>query len=807
MSYAMRTDNASCMDGLVLRLAVVLAWMLPAGEVVAAESRAGLVYTEAVAGAAGNHAAHSSAGVAGAGLWQDVVADAYLDEQAREMVRLARLRRQSIDRSIAAYQALAQERVSTGVGLGLQERLLFRSEVAASVEWRKGGPVNVEMLGARQVAPLFSARRWVPEDLRWSMPRLAYDPVDSQLLVASQDSPLRNPLAEGSEVHYRFAAGDVAAITLPDGRELRVQELHILPRRAAPDLISGSYWLDLDTHSVVRAVYRLAQGLATPVPLLGEARADLEYFTVEYGFWDLRWWLPRYVSASGMVQLGPLRVPIHYELLYSEYEIQGDVAAPARPATEQPEQSCRRPLQVRLVSLPGVTPDTAAERRRMEQDSAYHVRAMRNDSTQRAQRASADSVAAVRQARALGETDAEVLAEEGRTAAEAARAAWRGLCDWDFVISLPEQEQLLESQWLPESVFQAGPVLTSEMELRAVADRLKQAAKAPWRLTRPSLRWGMGRYNRVEGQSLGVQAKLDLGRLLVDGTVRLGHADLTPQVELGLRRETRLGELRLAGFRRLVAEPTSRGFSPGNSVNALLFGRDDGDYYHAFGLELVGGPPAGSRQWYDWQIRAERQAPAPVATQFSLRRNLFDRDHGFRDNIVADSADQLGGTLRLRTWRGLDPHAFRWGAELVLDAGTGTFHFVRPGLILSARTPLTSRLVGSLEAAAGSSLGHLPAQSRWFLGGPASLRGYAPATLTGDAFWRGRAGIGTGATAARLEVFGDLGWAGDRAHFHSATPLRSVGIGLTFLDSMLRLDVARALRPPEGWRLDFHLDR
>ena len=36
--------------------------------------------------------------------------------------------------------------------------------------------------------------------------------------------------------------------------------------------------------------------------------------------------------------------------------------------------------------------------------------------------------------------------------------------------------------------------------------------------------------------------------------------------------------------------------------------------------------------------------------------------------------------------------------------------------------------------------------------------------------------------------------------------LLSAGVGASFLDGLVRLDLARALRTPTGWRVDLYLD-
>jgi hypothetical protein len=55
-------------------------------------------------------------------------------------------------------------------------------------------------------------------------------------------------------------------------------------------------------------------------------------------------------------------------------------------------------------------------------------------------------------------------------------------------------------------------------------------------------------------------------------------------------------------------------------------------------------------------------------------------------------------------------------------------------------------------------------------------------------------------------LFSDAGWAGARDGRNFDPPLLSAGVGASFLDGLVRFDVARALRAPTGWRVDLYLD-
>ena len=123
------------------------------------------------------------------------------------------------------------------------------------------------------------------------------------------------------------------------------------------------------------------------------------------------------------------------------------------------------------------------------------------------------------------------------------------------------------------------------------------------------------------------------------------------------------------------------------------------------------------------------------------------------------------------------------------------------------RAGLDSRGYAQVQVlAGGSAFGDVPVQSLWYLGGARTVRGYAGNSARGEAYWRGRVEVAGAAPGARIVLFSDAGWAGERDAFQIDPLLLSAGVGASFLDGLIRLDLARALREPRGWRLDLHLD-
>lgn len=740
-------------------------------------------------------------------------ADAYLDPVAHELVQRGRAWRADNLREIRAYSAVAKERVSVGMQMLGRERLFFRRELAARVRWQRSGPVDIEVLGARQVLPAAKAAASFVDDVEGELPSLAFDPADDRLFTErmGDTSWLRHPLAPGSEADYRFRSGGSTRLALPGGASVTLRELEVLPRRRDPRLFTGSLWLDAASHATVRTVLRLSRALdverdealldpddsgdVREIPrLLKPIRADVRFLTIEYALYHQRWWLPRLLAVDAIAEINSFPdIPVRFERAYSDYAVLGDGA----PAGELPfplADTVGRPRPVE-----GWTPAQCPTRVR----TVHFGVSARGGAFARVGSTASDSLrpdsAAADSAVADSASGLQCVCSAGR-------------CRYYRVAPPRDTAALLASAYLPPSAFASGETLVSGEDVGQLTRQLQALAPVPWALQRPVVRWsylgdGLTRYNRVEGLGLGARMTADFGGLSVSATARYGVADGEPGAELALTREGLRGRLELGAYRRLAAvEPASRALGLGNSLAALLFGRDDGDYYRVRGAELIGSPLRTQPQRYAWRLYAERQRAVTRETDFSLPQ-LFDDGRVFRENLAAERADQLGAALTLRTRRGLDPAGWRGGAELYAEAATGGFRFARPALTLTGGFPLPARLVGGVEVAAGTSFGEVPAQSRWLLGGPATLRGYAGAAQAGTAFWRARAEVANQLPGARLVLFSDAGWAGDRAALGGWNDaLLSAGVGASFLDGLVRLDLARALREPRRWRLELYLN-
>ena len=85
-----------------------------------------------------------------------VMATAFRDPAARELLLRAREARMSQDSTLNAYDASAYERLSVGMGFKKigRDRLLMRSERASHVMWQRGKGAIIDVKGQRSAFPM-----------------------------------------------------------------------------------------------------------------------------------------------------------------------------------------------------------------------------------------------------------------------------------------------------------------------------------------------------------------------------------------------------------------------------------------------------------------------------------------------------------------------------------------------------------------------------------------------------------------------------------------------------------------------------
>jgi len=370
-----------------------------------------------------------------------------------------------------------------------------------------------------------------------------------------------------------------------------------------------------------------------------------------------------------------------------------------------------------------------------------------------------------------------------------------------------DSARLANSPSLPGSIYDPGEELFSTGDRDALVKALSFGLQPGFSPQAPTIEWGLAhtRYNRVEGLGSGVAIKSVLGAgYTAEIGARASIADKQLNGDLTLSRSNGRSTLRGTVYRRLdVMNDWGAPLSFGASLASLLYARDEGAYFRTWGAELGGTGPVWGR--LDWRLFAEQQWQAPLATRWTLFGGA--NDSRFIANPLAQQATEYGGSVRVHSSVGLDPNGFRLLSDMRLEGAGGDFTYVRGLFDATVSHGIGERLAVSLTASAGYSGGTVPVQRRFYLGGLQTVRGQTALTASGDAFWLARAELGRGQASSRLIVFGDIGWAGDRRDFtRPGRPLTGVGVGSSFLDGLIRVDIARGLYPARQWRADLYLE-
>lgn len=753
----------------------------------------------------------------------DLSANAFKDPTAKITLLKAREARLTQDSALVAYDAMSHQRISVGMGFGRigRDRLLFRHEAAARIQWQRNVGVWVDVKGARTAVPMVAhdeASKEIRKEIRNGMndPELmgeipyypGYEPLwigGGNIARAQVDeSEIVNPVADGAEAYYTYQTGDSISFRLPDGKTVQLRELKIRPREPKWNLSVGSLWFDTKSGQLVRAAYRLSVpmdiwAVATeddpksmddvPVwvkPMITPMKAEVSAIAIEYGLHEGRFWLPRLRLAEGSAQVSFMHVPFKMEESFKYASVNAKDSLP--------------PIKIAAVPVRMRMPDSLTEEQRWEwRDSVraasrVHVRAV-NDSIRRGLKT------ADRHRSQCDTSDVEIITQtryESRLP-----VALKVPCDLSKLENSPD---------LPPSIYDPGEEIFGAKDLDALkAEALSLGAQAPLQmrlsmLPPPTISYGpsLMRYNRIEGFSVGGSIEQQLGGgYSATALARIGFADREPNVELTATRTNLSKSISLMGYNHLVsASDWGHPLSFGSSFSALMFGRDEGFYYRATGAELTSSrdtPFGGAR--VEWRAFAEQERTAAVKTNFAVNGSDFPANLQARRGNYAG----LGGRINLEY--GLDPRGLRVLSDLRVEAATGDSLYGRGALDLTASHGL-GRLAGSLTVAGGSSVGGLPPQRRWYLGGSQTVRGQSPDTAqSGNAFWLTRAELGSSDASVRPAVFGDLGWVGDRSKIGTpGRPMSGVGAGVSFLDGLFRFDVARGIYPRKQYRADLYLE-
>jgi hypothetical protein len=778
-------------------------------------------------------------------------ASAFKDAAAKSLLLRARVARLKQDSALASYDATTYQRVSVGLGFKAfgRDRLAMRAEEASRVQWEKGRGALVEVRGARAVVPIAGKQKDAESGASngvniQGMSPIPYYPGRNDLWIGGglaqsevDETQFVHPIAEGAEAYYTYQTGDSVIMTLPDDKKIVLRELKIEARWPKWNLSVGSFWFDEATAHLVRAVYRIsmpmdvwtevkdenaiqkadraardsaarADGRAVDTtanesargrggrggrmalgrnrnnnnndepPALVKAimnplKVDISAITMEYGLYNQRFWLPRTQALEGQAQVMFIKVPVTVEQKF-KYASVNELMAPL-------------PIPPRITSVVAALRDSL--------DSAKTLRPLRDSLVREAVRKRGKEIALQREkdCAATGMYNTIQRRYEGTLS-----VATRIPCD---------SVKLANSPDLPPSIYDKGDEVFGGSERDLLVKALSFGLQPAWGPQVPKIDWGLSktRYNRVEGLGTGVSITSALGAGYTLTLVpRASWADKQLNGDLSLARSNGRSTIQGTVYRRLdVMTDFGTPLSFGASLASLLYGRDEGAYYRTWGAELSGTTP----KWgtLEWRLFGEQQWKADVNSRWTLFGG--GNDSRFIENPAAQMAKEFGGALRLHSSVGLDPNGFRLLSDVRVEGAGGDFSYVRGLVDETVSHSIGSKLAGALTVSGGYSGGTLPVQRLFYLGGLQTVRGQTALTASGDAFWLGRAELGTNNPGSRFIVFGDLGWAGNRSSWNMpGRPLSGAGVGWSLLDGLLRFDLSRGLYPSKQWRLDSYLE-
>jgi len=738
----------------------------------------------------------------------ELEASAFRDAPARSLLAKAREARMRQDSALLSYDATAYQRLSAGLGFRAfgRERLLFRTENASRVRWSRDRGTWVDLKGARTALPMVKDAD-AEIDIHEMTP-IPYYPGREALWIGSNvakaevdPEEMIHPLAIGSEAYYRFATGDSISFKLSDTQTISLRELRIEPRRPNWRLSVGSFWFDVSTGQLVRAAYRMSvemdiwqvadeeakiDGDDDEVPkavkaFISPMKANLEAVTIDYGLYGGRFWLPRAQAAEGSAQVSFMRVPFKMEESFKYASVNGTDTMPAVPAAPK---SLRDSLYGDSVKWRDLPPEERKERSR---------RIAELDSVRRAQ---------ARVVRKSQCDSAGTYTRYDNRYNGTVRVAIRVPCD---------STALANSKDLPGSIYESGEEIFGTAERDELMKSLGFSLQPGWAPQKPTISYGLNltRYNRVEGLSTAIGVTQEFGRGYRAGfEPRYSFADAQFNGELYGSRGNGRRQVQVGLYRRLeAANDWGDPLAFGNSMNALLFGLDEGFYYRAWGGEITGSNVGGGG--FTWRLFGEQHRTANVETQFSLANSL--NDVTFTENIDATRGTIGGAEVRYSKTFGLDPAGWRLLTDMRGEAAAGTFDYTRGALDATLSRGFGAGFSAAITGGAGTSGGALPVQRAWFIGGSHTVRGQRPslelAGQSGNSFWLGRAELGKQFVVARPTIFYDVGWAGDRSAWsHPGRPVSGAGAGLSFMDGLFRMDVSRGISPRKRTLLDFYFE-
>ena len=685
--------------------------------------------------------------VAAASFPQDTVIT-YASPATRTVVVRAAGHYQAQDTTVSSYTARIRYRLSMGLPgrRWAQPPTASVEEQVGTVAWRRPNNLRINMEGRRHRSLAEGLDISSSFSRPWFVPRGAGD----SLRVLSDDFPATgalHPLARGAERLYHYDLMDSVSAVMPGRAPLRLYKVQVIPKHAAPALVAGQLWIDAATYDVVRFSFRyVGTGLFVAPDSAGDDST----------------------SARRINRLANRYITIDVDLEYGQQD--GRYWMPSRQTV------------VGTFTIP-LTRGKVIPFQASTEFSDYEIGLDRLDSPDRLDRR-------------------EVEGSRVET------GEWQG---GSYEIRQP-----------PDSVFDNYAGWTDSLGLDhdperdaqargMVADLARIIEELPDDMTdRRAVAFGYERvsdalqYNRVQGLSLGVGARLSVpGMAFTDifPTVRYGFSDKRVTGRLALLHDGPSGRFTLAGYRDVAdVDPFSPGRTLANSASALFTAHDYGDYFLATGGEASFVTSVGLGTDLGISLRGERQR----SMEREARSWVNDELGG--DGLMPLNPPVLEGDFGTLSARLMHVGGWRWMIAAEGMAGksltTGRAYGMAQRSVGGSRG-LTLRLkAGIAEAGA-------PPQFQFRLGGRETVRGFDYGVLTAPSFWAAQLDVSPLKGTIRPVLFLDAGQADDPDALFQSKALVGGGAGVSVYSPLLhttliRLDLSHPISPDNGdaWRFD-----
>jgi Haemolysin secretion/activation protein ShlB/FhaC/HecB len=308
------------------------------------------------------------------------------------------------------------------------------------------------------------------------------------------------------------------------------------------------------------------------------------------------------------------------------------------------------------------------------------------------------------------------------------------------------------------------------------------------------------RYDRVQGVSVGLGYRMPLPPVkhtLLYATVRYGFTDERITGRLTMARDAPEGRIALSGFRDIAnLDPFAPGHGLGNTLDALFVAHDNADYALTAGGSLAYEAPLSRTLALGLGMSVQRQESVERRARSSVN-DFLGGSGRFPANppVSSGTYGTIGATVR-----GSGKFGWRTTADILAGEGRSTARVYG-----SLQRDFGGRRGATIELKAGLASAPTLRQSEFRLGGVSTVRGFEYGTSRGQAFWAARLDIAPIRARFRPVAFIDAGQAASAADLFSSTALVGAGVGLSFLNGLLRFDFSRPLSPDTGGKVRFDI--